>query len=179
MSGSRTQYHADHAVQQSTSVDINMWIEVRRHYAASTNSTRTGVPRPSAWDASHSATRQQPVPVDEIVALVNQHSSRDPWDGIGMVQAPPTTTANWYDPHQHQYQQQTYNYDSGSRWDTGPGNPSPGAEYIDSTQADHGSQGSEEQQESSDRVKDASSAGKHKSHSKSDTSRKHIPSRRS
>ncbi|KAH6995720.1 hypothetical protein BKA56DRAFT_609025 [Ilyonectria sp. MPI-CAGE-AT-0026] len=169
MANSAGHSRVDDVTQQRLPVNGLIMVQ-RRHHTASPDNTWTGGPRPSTRYASLPTTRQQPLNVDDIVAVVHQHGREDPWDGIGIFQAQPTTAANWYDPRQSQYQYQTSGNDRGAQWDT-----APGAEYFGSTQADHGSQRSEEQQESSDHAKDAKSDRKPRSHS----SRKHIPSRRS
>ncbi|KPM45338.1 hypothetical protein AK830_g1228 [Neonectria ditissima] len=168
MTNSGVRHREEDLAHMGRSVNTNGWIQVqRRHHAASASDTRMGGQAPGAREASDPS-MGQPLDVEEIVALVHQHGPEDPWDGVAAVQALRTTAANWYDTRQHQHQYHNYETDC-RRY------PGSGAESIDSTRGDHGSQEPNERLKSSNRVEGESRVGKSKKHRKSHSSRKHVP----
>ncbi|KAK7403162.1 hypothetical protein QQX98_011066 [Neonectria punicea] len=163
MTNSGARYREEDLAQMGVHINTTGWIQVqRRHPAPSVGNTWMGGQAPSP------STGQQPLNVEDIVALVHQHGPEDPWDCIAAVQAPETTAANWYDTRQPQYQYHNYETDRRLPSNLGAGN-------IGSTRADHGSQESNGRLRSSERVEGESRTGKPKNHHKSHPSRKHVP----
>lgn len=152
MTHSNTHSPQDDPTQQATA-HRTRWIQVQRRYQLPATSNPRAAQLPPTQGASAPAIAQQPIDPRDIFGFVQQHGRNEPWDGIAMVQATQrTTTANWYNPQQYEYQYQFYDHqyrphshgDVAYQQDQGDNNNThhhaQEAHSASSTHAQHGSQ---------------------------------------